>query len=83
LSLNLISESRVEKHNLILQLHESGLDDAEIAKYLNQRNIKTPRGRDYYRELVFVTRRKLKLRNERKMETTIELGKLVFLINKK
>jgi hypothetical protein len=62
LSLNLIPDERVERHKLIVQLHESGLDDSEIAEFLNLRGIKTPTGRTYYRELVFVTRRKVTLK---------------------
>lgn len=83
LSLNLISDERVQKHNLIIQLHNNGLDDESIARYLNEKGIKTPRGLDYYRELVFVTRRKLMLREKRKTSTEYKLGKLGFVIKEK
>lgn len=56
-----------------------GLSDTEIAEFLNKNNIKSPRGRKYYSELVFVTRRKLKLRELRKQEARFELENLSFL----
>ena len=65
LSLNLIPERRQERHQIIESLYLSGLNDKQIASELNQRGIKTPSGKDYYYELVFVTRRKLRLRKER------------------
>lgn len=65
LSLNLIPERRQERHQIIESLYLSGLNDKQIASKLNQRGIKTPSGKDYYCELVFVTRRKLRLRKER------------------
>jgi hypothetical protein len=65
LSLNLISDRRQERHKLIKKLHESRLSDKQIASELNRRGILTPSGKEYYQELVFVTRRKLRLRQER------------------
>jgi hypothetical protein len=56
---------RQERHQIIESLYRSGLSDKQIASELNQRGIKTPSGKDYYYELVFVTRRKLRLRKER------------------
>ncbi len=65
LSLNLIPERRQERHQLIDMLYRSGFSDKQISSELNRRGIKTPSGKDYYYELVFVTRRKLRLRKER------------------
>lgn len=65
LSLNLIPDRRQERHNLIKELYESGLSDKAIASELNRRGVLTPTGRQYYSELVFVTRRKLRMRAER------------------
>jgi len=62
LSLNLIPDRRQERHNLIVELYESGLSDKAIAWELNRRGVLTPTGKAYYSELVFVTRRKLRLR---------------------
>ena len=65
LSLNVIPEGRQERHQLIDTLYRSGFSDKQIASELNRRGIKTPSGKDYYFELVFVTRRKMRLRKER------------------
>jgi hypothetical protein len=65
LSLNLIPDRQQERHRLIEQLHESGLSDKQIASELNRRGVLTPSGKEYYQELVFVTRRKLRMRAER------------------
>jgi hypothetical protein len=65
LSLNLIPDRQQERHKLIVELYESGLSDREIASELNRRGVLTPTGKAYYPELVFVTRRKLKMRSER------------------
>ena len=71
LSLNVIPEGRQERHQIIESLYRSGLSDKQIASELNQRGIKTPSGKDYYYELVFVTRRKLRLRKERHLAKVI------------
>ena len=65
LSLNVIPEGRQERHQIIELLYRSGLSDKQIASELKQRGIKTPSGKDYYYDLVFVTRRKMRLRQER------------------
>ena len=67
LSLNVIPEGRQERHQLIDTLYRSGFSDKQIASELNRRGIKTPSGKDYYFELVFVTRRKMRLRKERQL----------------
>ncbi len=81
LSLNLISEERLGRHSLIEQLRDEGLDDKEIAQFLNLCGVKTPTGLSYYQELVFVTRRKIRMRNERTREKIVEIGKLNFYIS--
>lgn len=68
LSVNVISDEQSERHKLILKLHNEGLTDKEIAQYLNSRNIRTPKDKTYYQELVWVTRKKYKLRELRKTE---------------
>jgi hypothetical protein len=81
LSLNQLPDGRVERHQLIEQLHEEGLLDKEIAQFLNLAGITTPSGLPYYSELVFMTRRKLRLRSERKQERAIQIGELCFYLN--
>ena len=65
LSLNVLPEARQERHQLIDSLFRSGLSDKQIASELNRLGLKTPSGKDYYYDLVFVTRRKMRLRTER------------------
>jgi hypothetical protein len=64
--LNLVPDEQVERHSLIIELNEKGYDDKRIAQYLNEKNIKTPRGKDYYPKLVWATRKKIRDRQERK-----------------
>jgi hypothetical protein len=78
LSLNEIPDENLSRHRLILDLHSKGYTDNEISDYLNKNNILTPTGKKYYYDLVFVTRRKLRLRDIRKTTFSYELGKLVF-----
>ena len=68
LSLNFLSEGRTNRLELIEKLYNDGLTDRQISEYLNDRGIKTPRNKEYYPELVFVTRRKMMLRNQRKSD---------------
>lgn len=58
LSLNILPDGREERHEVIQHLHESGLNDRQIADRLNASGMLTPKGLNYYPELVFVTRRK-------------------------
>jgi len=83
LSLNQIPDNRIERHRLILDLHNRGLSDKEIASYLNQEGIKTPKGLDYYYQLIFVTRRKLRLREQRRNDSkwTISNVRLLLIEN--
>ena len=41
-----------DAHNLINKLHDEGMGNKEISNYLNSRNIKTPTGKDYTRQLI-------------------------------
>jgi hypothetical protein len=81
LSLNLLPDGRMERHWLIEQLHQEGLLDKEIANFLNLAGITTPSGLPYYSELVFVTRRKFRLRSERRKEMGMQVGELRFCLN--
>ena len=76
LSLNYLPEDRSDRLQLIESLFESGNTDKQIAEILNERKILTPRGGKYYYELVFVTRRKFRLRKEREKEKDIVLKNL-------
>jgi len=61
---------------LIESLFESAHTDKQIAEILNERKILTPRGGKYYYELVFVTRRKFRLRKEREKEKNCVVSNL-------
>ena len=64
----------------VRDLFEQGKKDKEIAEILNSKNITTPKGGRYYPELVFVTRRKIRLRKERKNEKSIQIGRVEYLL---
>lgn len=83
LSLNLLSTDRTDRHTLMQALHDEGLSDAQIAARLNALGVRTPRGRAYYAELVFVTRRKARLRMARKDDTTSHMRGLRFYLRQK
>jgi hypothetical protein len=82
LSLNLLSDGRMERHWLIEQLHEEGLLDKEIAIFMNLAGITTPSGLPYYSELVFMTRRKVRLRRERKLSNKLFIGVPIFYLKR-
>ena len=78
LSIPVISSGQQDRHELIQKLHEEGFSDADIADYLNERNIKTPTGKKYYQELVWVTRNKFLKRNLRKKDLSYEIKNVHF-----
>jgi len=41
-----------ETHNLINKLHKEGMGNKQISEYLNSKNIKTPTGKEYTRQLI-------------------------------
>jgi len=78
LSLNYIPESNQERHDIILSLHWHKYTPAEIADYLNQLGMKSPRGGEYYPELVGVTRDKLLKRHKRRQKVLLKVSELSF-----
>ena len=50
-SLDMIDRFK-EIHSQIDKLHEEGMTNKEISNYLNSRNIKTPTGKEYTRQLI-------------------------------
>ena len=66
-----------------MKLHNDGFSDKEISKFLNNQGIISPRGREYYPSLIWVTRKKLKDREKRLNEYEIEIGKMSFYIKKR
>lgn len=64
-----------------MDLHNDGYTDKEISDYLNNQNIKTPTGKDYYYELVFVTRKKIQRRENLKNNTVVTLENIKVCFN--
>jgi predicted esterase len=79
----MISEDMEYRHQLILKLHGTGYSDKEISKYLNENNILSPRGHEYYPSLIWSTRKKLRDREIRKEDYTLNVNKLCFYIQKR
>jgi hypothetical protein len=82
LSINEIPNSFQKKHDIILDLHSKDYSNKEISRYLNNKNIKTPHGKDYYPTLVWSTIKKLKLRDKRLVHSPYELTNFDFWIHK-
>ena len=76
-----ISEEQECRHQLIMDLHNQSLTDKQITDYLNSHNIKTPLGKDYYYELVYVTRKKIERRDNWKNNTVITLENIQVCFN--
>ncbi len=79
-SISVIPKDRLGRLILIKKLHSDGLSDRQIADYLNSNNIKTPKQKSYYSELVFVTRSKFEKRNLRKEEFSYQIKNMSFLV---
>ena len=60
-----LNDDRLDRLKLIKQLSDSGMSTKEITDYLNQHNIKTPKGLTYYPKLVWMTLFKYKRRLRR------------------
>ena len=82
LSLNILPEGREERHEVIHSLYESGLNDRQIADRLNASGMLTPKGLNYYPELVFVTRRKSANRMKRSADARIVVSEIAFFLEK-
>ncbi len=78
MNLKIIPDENQYRHDLILDLHSNGRTDTEISHYLNENNILTPKGKLYYFNLVWVTRRKLRLREVRNNSSTHVLSNITF-----
>ena len=76
LSLNILPEGREERHEVIHSLYESGLNDRQIADQLNNLGMLSPKGLNYYPELVFVTRRKFGNRKMRSADARVVVSEI-------
>lgn len=73
---NTIDEHRIRLRDLLFSLEEIGLSNRQISDYLNERNIKSPRGGTYTSKLVWVTLKKWRERGTRLKERHIRIGKI-------
>ena len=76
LSLPELSADRLERLHLIDDLHQKGLTNRDIADYLNERGMRSPRGGFYSPKLVWVTLKKFLLRKERMKDTTYTVDRI-------
>ena len=76
LSLPQLSVDRLERLHLIDDLHQKGLTNRDIADYLNERGMRSPRGGFYSPKLVWVTLKKFRLRKERMKDTTYTVDRM-------
>ena len=82
LSLNFIPDDQGYRHELIMKLHKDGLSDREISEYLNDCNILTPTGLEYYPKLIWETRKKLNNREKRRKDYDVQMGRMSFYLKK-
>ncbi len=61
-----LATHRIKRLELIKKLSDSGMSNKDIAQYLNDRNLKTPKGKSYYGNLIWATLKKYRDRLERK-----------------
>ena len=76
LSLPELSADRLERLHLIDDLHQKGLTNRDIADYLNERGMRSPRGGSYSPKLVWVTLKRFLLRKERMKDTTYTVDRI-------
>ena len=67
-----------ETHTLIKKLHEEGMGNKEISNYLNSKNIKTPTGKDYTRQLIGMYFYKSRKINRRLKHSELKLTNIQF-----
>ena len=63
--MNELPEDQVYRLNIMGDLDAEGLTSKQIADYLNEQNLLTPTGQQYYPKLVWVTLDKYKKRQAR------------------
>ena len=60
-----LDPKRVHRLELIKTLSDKGMSNRDISDFLNSMGIKTPKGKDYYPNLIWVTLKKYRKRLER------------------
>ena len=74
LSLVTLRGYRYEQIQKILKLKNKGLTDQQIAEHFNSKNIKTPTGKNYTRQLVLMTKYKYNKRLKRTKEHNVDVS---------
>ena len=67
-----LDDYKLNRLKLIKSLSDDGMSTVEISDYLNQHNIKTPKGLTYYPKLVWMTLFKYKRRLQRYTKDEIQ-----------
>jgi hypothetical protein len=76
LSYDTISPQRNQLRDVLIGLHEKGLNSREIADYLNAYNSRARAGKEWYHELVWVTINKWKKRQKRLGHREVTIGRV-------
>ena len=58
LSVYTLNPKRTDRLELIKTLSDKGFNSVKISDYLNERNLKSPKGHPYYPKLIWVTLKK-------------------------
>jgi hypothetical protein len=80
LGLSYVPEPYQERHKIMLSLAWHRYTAQEIAAYLTKLEYKTPRGRDYYPQLVSATLSKLRKRKARTRNTRVSVSEATFYL---
>ena len=69
-----IPAKRLELRNLLYKLSDQGLTNREIADYLESQDIKSPQGKKYSPNLVWVSLKKWRARDLRLAHREVKIG---------
>ena len=81
LSQSRISEDKTDRHKIISKLCNDGFSDKQISEYLNEHQINTPRGLEYYPRLIWITRKKMRKTKERSEDVKSNISEVGFFIS--
>ena len=80
LSQTRISEDKTDRHKIISNLSNDGFSDKQISEYLNEHQINTPTGLEYYPRLIWITRKKMRKTEERSLDIKSNHSEIGFYI---
>jgi len=78
LTVNELPKENSLRLDLIIKLSSQGLSNKEISGYLNGNLISPFKAKEYNPKLIWSTLKKIRLREERKLDTKISIGKPSF-----